>query len=248
MHGVGSGIFEKILKGTRCRITGINAEHDPFFGGINPEPIAANLSLMLRTIRSGKYDLGIALDGDADRIAAMCPNGNYISSHQTICLLLLHFIENRKWTGRVVKTINTTTLVDKIAQNYHIPLQELPVGFKNIAAEMIKGDVLLGGEESGGIGFKNYMPERDGVLSGLLLLELMAYKNQPILQIIAAMEKKYGKFVYLRKDLEIEKGTNISSIPALKKVAGVRVAQIKDYDGTKFILEDESWLISPAAA
>ncbi|MBU4305916.1 MAG: phosphoglucomutase/phosphomannomutase family protein [Candidatus Omnitrophica bacterium] len=244
MHGVGSGIIEKVLEKTRCRVTGIRTSRDVLFGGVNPEPILENLSLLQRTVKSTPCDLALSLDGDADRIGAMCPNGAYISSHRAICLLLLHLIENRKMTGKVIKSINTTTMVDKITQHFNLPLEVVPVGFKNIASRMLKEDVLLGGEESGGIGFKNYMPERDGVLSGLLLLELMAYRKQGILEIIRDMERRFGHFVYMRNDL---KTTSLKKIPHPRQIGNKRVVDIKTYDGTKFILEDESWLLIRAS-
>ncbi len=247
MHGTGYDIFEKVLKSTKCEVVSIHTEHDPLFGGVNPEPIYENLAELLLKIRNTNCDLAIALDGDADRIGAMCPSGRYISSHYTICLLLLHLIENRKWTGRVIKSINTTTMVDKITEHYKLHLEEVPIGFKNIACEMQKGDVLLGGEESGGIGFKNYMPERDGVLAGLLLLELMAQKKEPILKIIYDLEKRFGHFAYLRKDIKLKSIKKSKKIPHPKSILNKTVFKVKTYDGTKFILEDESWLLIRAS-
>ncbi len=244
MHGAGAGLVEKILRGTDCRVSEIRSQRDVLFGGVNPEPIADNLKLLKEAMLKEKADLGIALDGDADRIGAMCPKGTFISSHYAICLLLLHLIENRGFTGKIIKSLNTTTMVDKIAQFYGLPLEIVPVGFKNIASKMLKEDILLGGEESGGIGFKGYMPERDGVLSGLLLLEMMAYKNKPIFKIISLMEKQFGKFVYMRRDLKVRVK---KILPRLKQIMGKKVAQIQTFDGTKYILEDESWLIVRAS-
>ena len=244
MHGSGAGIVEKILSSTGCCVKGIRTHRDILFGGVDPEPIEDNLKLLKETVLREKADLGIALDGDGDRIGAMCPDGTFISSHQAICLLLLHLIENRKFRGKIVKSLNTTTMVDKIAQYYDLPLEIVPVGFKNIASKMLKEDILLGGEESGGIGFKGYMPERDGALSGLLLLEMMAYKRKSILEIISHMEKRFGKFVYMRRDLRLRLK---KALPPLKHILGKKVSQMQTYDGTKYILEDESWLIIRAS-
>ncbi|MFH1459233.1 MAG: phosphoglucomutase/phosphomannomutase family protein [Candidatus Omnitrophota bacterium] len=244
MHGVGAGIIEKILKDTPIKIESIRNYRDVLFGSVNPEPIEKNLGFLHKFIKTHKCDLAIALDGDADRIGAMSASGHFISSHQAICLLLLHLIENKKFTGKVVKSINTTTMVDKITRFYGLEQEEVPVGFKYIAIKMLKENVLLGGEESGGIGFKNYMPERDGVLSGLLLLELMAYKRKSIIQIIREMEKKFGRFVYLRRDLKIN---TVKKIKHPKLINGKKVVEIKTYDGTKFILNDESWLLIRAS-
>ncbi|MBU1043686.1 MAG: phosphoglucomutase/phosphomannomutase family protein [Candidatus Omnitrophica bacterium] len=240
MHGVGVGIVDQVLKNSACSVDTIRANHDVLFGGVNPEPIAQNLLALEKALKLKPYDLAIALDGDADRIGAMCPDGQLISSHLAICLILLHFIENKKMTGKVVKSLTTTTLVDKITSFYNLELEEVSVGFKNIAAKMINDDVLIGGEESGGIGFKNYMPERDGILSGLLILESMAYRKQGIIEIIKDMQKRFGKFYYLRRDLKIKV---TKSIAHPKKILGQDVIEIKTYDGTKFIMKDESWLL-----
>jgi len=195
-------------------------------------------------MKSEKADLGIALDGDGDRIGAMCQDGTLINSHQAICLLLLHLIENRKFKGKIVKSLTTTSLVDKIAHYYNLPLDIVPVGFKNIASKMLTEDILLGGEESGGIGFKGYMPERDGALSGLLLLEMMAYKRKSILEIISHMEKRFGKFVYKRRDLKVRLK---KPLPPLNHILGKKVSKIETYDGTKFTLNDQSWFMIRAS-
>jgi len=244
MHGVGSGIVERVLCRSRCRITTIRGERDVLFGGVNPEPILHNLAMLRSTVKATSCDLALAFDGDADRIGAMCPDGRFISSHQAICLLLLHCVENRHWSGKVVKSINTTTMVDKITRHYGLPLDIVPVGFKHIAAKMLQEDVLLGGEESGGIGFKKYMPERDGVLAGLLLLELMACRRRGIIEIMRDMEKRFGKFVYLRRDMPVRL---TKKIPHPQSICGKKVARIDTYDGTKFTLEDESWLLIRAS-
>ncbi len=240
MHGVGTGIVDQVLKNSGCKVETIRCTQDVLFGGVNPEPIAQNLAALRKALKIKDYDLAIALDGDADRIGAMCPDGQLISSHLAICLILLHFIENKKMMGKVVKSLTTTTLVNKITEYYNLQLDEVPVGFKNIAAKMINEDVLIGGEESGGIGFKNYMPERDGVLSGLLILEMIAYRKQGIIEIIQDMQKRFGKFVYLRRDLKI-KVTKPIAHP--KNILGQYVIEVKTYDGTKFIMKDESWLL-----
>jgi len=244
MHGAGSGIVEKILSNTASSVFAVRTEKDVLFGGVNPEPIIHNLHFLKKEMKKVKADLGIALDGDADRIGAMSPQGRFINSHQAICLLLLHLIEDRGFSGKIVKSLNTTTMVDKIARHYNMALKEVPVGFKYIAQEMLSDDVLLGGEESGGIGFKRYMPERDGVLSGLLLLEMMAARRKGIINILKEMEKRFGHFVYMRRDLKTKLTKKIKHP---KKIAGQKVKDIKTYDGTKFILEDESWLIIRAS-
>src|SRR5262245_9602106 len=180
LFGVGAGCFDDLLAGTTCKVTTLNAEHDVNFGGINPEPIAKNYARSSAFLKKHPHDLCLVTDGDADRVGGMDGHGRPLSTHQIICLLLHHFIVNRKGRGRVVKAITTTSMVDRICAHYGLELVETGVGFKYICAEMIKGNVLLGFEESGGIGFPGHVPERDGILAGLMLLELLATERKPL--------------------------------------------------------------------
>ena len=150
------------------------AKHDVLFGGINPEPIDKNYARSQKFLRQHPHDICLVTDGDADRVGGMNGRGNALTTHQIICLLLHHLVVNRKGRGRVVKALTTTSMVDKMCAAYGLPLVETGVGFKYICAEMLKGDVLLGAEESGGIGFPGHIPERDGIAAGLMLLELLA--------------------------------------------------------------------------
>ena len=244
MYGVGSGLVDLVLKGSACRVSSIHGEHNPLFGGVNPEPIERYLTELPRAVKRGQYDVALALDGDADRIGAMCPDGRFINSHMAICLLLVHLIEGRRQSGSVVKSLNTTTMVDKIARHFHLPLIEVAVGFKHIAQLMQTQDILLGGEESGGIGFKGYMPERDGVVAGLLLVEMMAQRRQSLAAIVRDLERRFGRYVYARRDVTVERRRRI---PRPRSILRRRVVEIKDYDGVKFILDDESWLLVRAS-
>ena len=153
LFGVGAGCFEQLLAGTTCKVTTLNGRHDVLFGGINPEPIEKNYGPSQKFLRKHPHDICLVTDGDADRVGGMDGHGNALTTHQVICLLLCHFIVNRKGRGRVVKALTTTSMVDKICAAYGLPLVETGVGFKYICAEMLKGGVLLGAEESGGIGF-----------------------------------------------------------------------------------------------
>jgi len=174
LFGVGAGCFEQLLAGTSCQVTTLNGNHDPLFGGINPEPIAKNYVRSAAYLKKHPHDICLVTDGDADRVGGMDGRGNYLSTHQLICLLLHHFVDNRKGRGRVVKALTTTSMVDKMCAAHGLELVETGVGLKYIAAEMIKGGVLLGAEESGGIGFPGHIPERDGIAAGLFLLEMLA--------------------------------------------------------------------------
>jgi len=248
MHGVGDGYIREILKDTGIKVTQIRAGRDPLFGGVAPEPIPKNLDPVFQAMKKSDYDIAIVNDGDADRISAVMPGGGYLSAGQIMALLLLHFIEDKKWKGAVVKTVSNTTLIERIAGKYKLKLHETPVGFKYICRLMLDEDILIGGEESGGIGVKNYIPERDGMLLGILLVEMMAHRKKGILDIMDDVEKEYGKFCYKRIDMDYSDGKKKKLMEFLKtsppkEVLARPVKEVKSYDGYKFILEDDSWLI-----
>src|SRR6185369_5453317 len=192
LFGVGAGCFEELLAGTTCRVTTLNAAHDPLFGGINPEPIEKNYVRSAAFLKKHPHDICLVTDGDADRIGGMDGRGNYLTTHQLICLLLHHFVVNRQGKGKMVKALTTTSMVDKMCAAYSLELVETGVGFKYIAAEMIKGGVLLGAEESGGIGFPGHIPERDGIAAGLMLLEMLATERVSVNKLAVGLEKEFG--------------------------------------------------------
>jgi phosphomannomutase len=248
LFGVGAGCFEQLLKGTTCKVTTLNAKHDVLFGGINPEPILQNYARSRKFLRAHPHDICLVTDGDADRVGGMDGHGKYLSTHQIICLLLHHFVVNRKQTGRVVKALTTTSMVDKMCAAYNLPLVETGVGFKYICAEMLKGGVLLGAEESGGIGFPNHIPERDGILAGLMLLELLATEKISVNKILAKLEKRFGPHRYGRIDTHFPLEKRGALMEFLKnnppkKLLHSPLAEIKSFDGVKFIARDSSWLM-----
>ncbi|MFH1867483.1 MAG: phosphoglucomutase/phosphomannomutase family protein [Candidatus Omnitrophota bacterium] len=248
MHGAGAGYIEAVLGKGISSIDIIRDQIDPMFGGVNPEPIPKNLGASLKHIKTKKFDIGVAIDGDGDRIGALRPDAKFITSGQIISLILLHFLEFKKLTGNVVKTISGTTLIERICKRFDLKLLEVPVGFKHISHFMLKENVLIGGEESGGIGFCNYMPERDGILSALLLIEMIAERKKTIISIMNDIDKRFGKFCYDRLDIAYPKRKARLLTESLKKnpplkIAGEKVQRMKTYDGIKFILEDASWLL-----
>jgi len=248
MYGTGDNFIPEILKGTKCRVTLLHNEINPYFGGINPEPIPKNMQEVVLKMKKEKFDLAIVNDGDADRVACVRPDGKIINAGQVLALIILHLLEDKKWEGGVVKTISNTTLIEKIAQRYNLKLYETPVGFKYIAKLMQEEDILAGGEESGGIGVKNYIPERDGMLTGLLILEMMAYRKKTIIEIMNDVEREFGKFYYVREDIHYPEELKKRLFLLLKEkpfehILDKKVTQIKDFDGIKFILSDESWLL-----
>lgn len=248
LFGVGAGCFDDLLRGTTCRVTTLNGEHDPNFGGINPEPIALNYGRSAAYLKKRPHDICLVTDGDADRVGGMDGRGRPLTTHQIICLLLHHFIVNRKGTGRVIKALTTTSMVDKMCAHYGLELVETGVGFKYICAEMLKGNVLLGFEESGGIGFPDLMPERDGIASGMLLLELLATERVSVNELLRRLEKKFGPHRYARLDTHfpLEKRAALmercKSRPPLK-LAGSPVVEVKSFDGVKFIAKNGAWLM-----
>jgi phosphomannomutase len=248
LFGVGAGCFEELLAGTTCRVTTLNGEHDVMFGGINPEPIRQNYGRSSAYLKRHPHDICLVTDGDADRVGGMDGRGNYLTTHQLICLLLHHFIVNRQGKGRVVKALTTTSMVDAMCAAYGLELTETGVGFKYIAAEMIKGGVLLGAEESGGIGFPNHIPERDGIAAGLLLLELLATERVSVNKLIAGLVKQFGPHNYARLDtpFPLEKRAELMEFLRQNPPAQLLrspLADMKTYDGVKFIAQDSSWLM-----
>jgi len=248
LFGVGAGCFDQLLAGTTCRVTTLNGTHDPFFGGINPEPIQRNYKFSSAFLRKHPHDICLVTDGDADRVGGMDGHGNPLSTHQLICLLLQHLVVNRKGRGRIVKALTTTSMVDKMCAAHGLELIETGVGFKYIAAEMIKGGVLLGAEESGGIGFPGHIPERDGIAAGLFLLELLATERVPVTKLTAKLEKEFGPHCYGRIDTCFPLDKRGSLMEFLKKNPPPKLlrsplAQVKSFDGVKFIAQDTSWLM-----
>jgi phosphomannomutase len=248
LFGVGAGCFEQLLAGTTCKVTTLNAAHDVLFGGINPEPIKKNYARSQKYLRRHPHDICLVTDGDADRVGGMNGHGKVVTTHQIICLLLHHLVVNRKGRGRVVKALTTTSMVDKMCAAYGLPLVETGVGFKYICAEMLKGDVLLGAEESGGIGFPGHIPERDGVAAGLMLLELLATERVSVDRILAKLEKQFGPHRYGRIDTHFPLEKRSALMQFLKenpppKLLRSPMVGMKTFDGVKFIAKDSSWLM-----
>jgi phosphomannomutase len=248
LFGVGAGCFEQLLAGTTCKVTTLNGAHDPLFGGINPEPIEKNYGRSQAYLRKHPHDLCLVTDGDADRVGGMDGRGNYLTTHILICLLLRHLFINRQGRGRMVKALTTTSMLDKMCAAYGIELVETGVGFKYICAEMLKGNVLLGAEESGGIGFPGHIPERDGIAAGLMLLEMLAVERKPLNKLIASLAKEFGPHCYGRIDTHFPLAKRGALMDFLKrrppeKLLRSPVVDVKSFDGVKFVAQDGSWLM-----
>ncbi|MCM8761496.1 MAG: phosphoglucomutase/phosphomannomutase family protein [Candidatus Omnitrophica bacterium] len=249
MYGTGDGHIAKLLEGGNCKVHTIHNEINPGFGGINPEPIMPNLKELAYKTKSGNYDVGLATDGDADRLGVADPlSGKLLTGHKVMVLLLLHLLEDKKMRGGVIQTICGTALINKICDKYGLKMYETPVGFKHISELMVKEDILIGGEETGGVAFKNSIPERDGILSGLLILEMIAMRRKRLSEILRDIDREYGTYEYRRLDMKYPDEKKQRLMERLKsdppkKVLDIRVIQVNTRDGYKFICEDSSWLM-----
>lgn len=244
MFGAGSGFFPDLLPG--CEE--IHAEENPGFGGRPPEPTPEHLAELSSLVGSGKYRVGLALDGDADRIGAVDETGEFFSSHRIFTVILRHLIERRGMRGGVVKTVSTTRMVDLLSEKYGLELFETPIGFKHICELMLDHDILMGGEESGGLGVKGHIPERDGILLGLLLLEAMAMSGKGLRQLLDETMDEIGRFFYRRIDLPIADEAKERLIGRLRAggisaIASRPVTGENFRDGFKYLFADGSWLL-----
>lgn len=236
------------------RVTSISEIHDaadPAFGGLNPEPIERNLSALQDAVIASHADIGLATDGDADRIGAIDENGVYINSHQIFALLLNHHVEFRQLKGAVVKSVSTTQMIDRICHKHALEVIETAIGFRHICKELVTRNGLMGGEESGGISLREHVHERDGVLNGLFLLEMMAASGKKISQLIAKLEAEFGAFRFARDDYHLDANAMARVQAALAKpfpvVGGIAVAHVNTLDGTKVFFADDSWLLVRAS-
>jgi phosphomannomutase len=244
MHGSGNGFIAEVLAGTGIKLEFLRSDINPSFDGLRPEPVLENLAPTIERMKKESFDLGLVLDGDADRIAAFAGRGEFIPPQKILGLLALHLFQDRKMKGGVVKTVVGTNMMDNISSGLGLKLYETPVGFKYISNLMDTKDILVGGEEAGGMGFKGYIPERDGTLAGVLLLEMMAYRAKPMIKILSEMEGKFGRYYYLREDLKIPNlKINLDNFRKIKNILDKPVVEIKDYDGLKLICSDGSWLM-----
>lgn len=248
IHGAAERAIERLLAGGRTRVVTIRAERDPYFGGVNPEPIAQNLAALSETVRCEGALLGIATDGDADRLGAVDETGEFLTSQLTLAILVLHAAAKPGAGGSIVKTVSQSRLIDRIASDRGLEVIETAIGFKYVADEIVNGDVLIGGEESGGFGIRTAIPERDGVLSGLLLAEAIVKSGLSPTGLIADIQRRYGPLVYDRRDLRVPPQIGLPRVEAIAsappdRVAGLRVVAVNAIDGTKLCLEDDSWLL-----
>lgn len=248
MFGVGAGCFDSLFAGSRCHVSTFRGEVDPLFGGVNPEPIPRYYEATSAWLRRHPQDICLVTDGDADRIGGLDGRGNPLTTHQIISLLIEHFVANRGERGRIVKSVNTTSMVDHICTAHGLPSQEVGVGFKYIALELLDPTVLLGVEESGGIGYPGHLPERDGIASGLWLLELLAMRGRSVGRLLGELTRRFGPHHFDRTGLQVPPGATreierrLASNPPSRLVRSP-VERVVTLDGVKFIARDGSWLM-----
>jgi phosphomannomutase len=233
---------------TATIIDGIRGDVNPSFGGVNPEPIPENLNASRNVMLTGEYDLAICNDGDADRLGILDERGEFVSPHKIIALLALYLVRERHMEGEIVKTFSTTRLIEKIARSLGATMHETPVGFKYVADLMLSRNILIGGEESGGIAFGRFMPERDGVLSGMMVAEAVAHYARPLSDIIASMEQEFGALYYARRDVQRPMEVSARLIDRVRcgeldTAFGPDYVNREEKDGVKMNFRDGSWVL-----
>lgn len=249
MYGSGRGAIKGILSGTGSEVFEIRGEMNPGFGGVHPEPIARFLGATAGAIAAGHGAFAVITDGDADRTGAMDGRGQFVDPHKIMALALKYLVEQRGWTGAAVKTVSTTRMINRLADRYGLACYETPVGFNHIADYMLAQDVLIGGEESGGISIKGHIPEGDGVLFGLLILEMVAAAGVPLEEMVGDLLRAVGPAHYARKDLRLARPISKKEMvrrltdSAPDSIGGLRVAKVEALDGVKYLLDDDSWLL-----
>jgi phosphomannomutase len=246
MHGAGQGALTTFMP----EVHQMRETFNPSFGGTNPEPLAHNLTELMHRVHAEGFDIGIATDGDADRIGAVDEHGIFVDSHRIFAVLLKYLVEEKKLSGEVVKSFSVSQMINKQCEKYGLTLHETPIGFKYICRMMTERDVLIGGEESGGLGVKGHIPERDGIFLGLLLCEVMAVRGKPLSGLVQELMDEFGYHEFRRIDLHVterEKATIMKRFErGVKEIAGYTVADRKDTDGYKYFV-DGGWVLVRAS-
>jgi len=242
MYGSGRGVLPKIFDAHGIRHVAIRQEVNPLFPGINPEPILPHVALLQETVVKEKCHAGLVTDGDADRIGAVAEDGSFVDSHKCFAVLLNWLLVRKKWPGDVVRAFNTSGMIDRIAAKHGRKLHESSIGFKYIADLMMEHEILIGGEESGGIGYGRFLPERDGILNALLLANVMAEEKKPLGQLVAGLQREFGAHYYGRRDLHIPDEIKSSAIrraadPQTTKLGAYSILRKENRDGVKFFLD-----------
>jgi phosphomannomutase len=248
MHGAAATLLSEILSGGKTRVVALRTERDATFGGVHPEPIASNLGAAAEKVAAERCDLAVAQDGDADRLGALDRKGAFVSPHRVLALLLLHAFRKRGLSGGIARTFSTSLLIDRVASTLGVRLYETAIGFKYVAELMNRGEVVAGGEESGGYAFADHLPERDGVFNALLLIESLVLGAGDIGRALDELAAEFGAFAYDRRDV-------YQPVPAIRaflgrvradpprEIAGEAVTEVRDLDGVKYFFGGRGWLL-----
>src|SRR5437868_1113281 len=242
MHGSGRGLLAKIFADRGIEHIAIRQDLNPLFPGINPEPIEPHVAMLQEAVLLHGCHAGLATDGDADRVGAVAEDGTFVDAHKIFSILLRWLLERKKWPGEVVRAFNTTRMLDRIAARYGRKLNECSIGFKHIADLMMEREILIGGEESGGIGYSRYLPERDGILNSLLLANVLAEEQKPLGELVKRLQQEYGAHYYGRLDLHIDDQLKRNTIERARSrdttsLAKRAIVRKEHLDGTKFFLD-----------
>ncbi len=252
MHGSAAGLLPKLFRRNGVTCDEIRAARDPRFGGVHPEPIEPHIEALRQAVLAGKFDAGLCADGDGDRIGAIDRDGSFINPHQLFALLVWHLAGTRSLPGDIAKTFSVTKLIDKLATKFGRRLHETPIGFKYLCELMLQQDILIGGEESGGIGTSLYIPERDATVSALLLAELMAWHGKSLGELLASLHAEFGEYHYGRVDLDLKPGQKEKAIAhfsdiKLTRILDLPVVRREDMDGIKVYLGETGWVMVRAS-
>ncbi|HET9847857.1 MAG TPA: phosphoglucomutase/phosphomannomutase family protein [Candidatus Dormibacteraeota bacterium] len=252
MYGASQGYVRALLSGGKTTVEEIHQERNPGFGGMHPEPIAQWMPEALERMSSGRYDLGIANDGDADRVGIIDERGQFINQLQVMALLMMYLVEKRGQKGDVVRSLTSTSMADRLGERFGVKVHEMPVGFKYLGPKMAEVNAILAGEESGGFAFRGHIPERDGVLSGIMFADMIVDYGKPLSKILDHLVELVGPHFYARHDLHLER----DEYPARRQeiygrlqreapteLAGGRIVRSRTDDGFKYYLEDGSWVL-----
>ncbi len=248
MYGAGMGYLPRLLSGGSLQLWELNNYRNPFFGGVNPEPIAVNLGKLMSAVKEHRADVGLSLDGDADRFGLVDEKGNFINQLLVYGLLIMYLLEKKGWRGAIVKSVSTTSLANRLGKKYGVEVIETPVGFKYIGPAMREHDAMIGGEESGGYAFRGHIPERDGSLAAMYVMELLQAYDMPMSEIVQRLQEEAGPSYYERIDVRFPEekreevyGRFAGEHPS--EIAGQKVDRVQTLDGYKYFLADGSWLL-----
>jgi phosphomannomutase len=252
MHGSATGLLVALFRRNGVACDEIRGTRDPRFGGVHPEPIEPHIDALSKAVLAGQFDAGLCADGDGDRIGAIDRDGAFVNPHQIFALLVWHLAGTRNLPGDIAKTFSVTKLIDKLAAKFGRKLHETPIGFKYICELMLEQNILIGGEESGGIGTNLYIPERDATVSALFLAELMAWHGESLGELLAVIHAEFGEYHYGRVDLDLKPGQKEKAIAhfsssKLDRILDLKVVRREDMDGIKLYLGELGWLLVRAS-